>query len=182
MTPEEMKDRTKRFGLRIIRAVASLSRTFAARHIGGQLLRAGTSIGANYRSACRGRTQAEFIAKLGIVEEEADETIYWMEMLVEAGIMPEVKLSALMTEANEILSIVVASINTARGGARNSKRLGRGNPPLDLARDNPQSAIRNPQSAIRNLKNPQSTIRNPQSEESAIRNPQSAMGDDPGTA
>jgi four helix bundle protein len=181
MTPEEMKDRTKRFGLRIIRAAAALPHTFAARHIGGQLLRAGTSIGANYRAACRGRTQVEFMAKLGIVEEEADESIYWMELLIDAGIMPKVKLSALMTEANEILSIVVASINTARGGARNSKRLGRGNPPLDLARDNPQSeesAI----GTIRNRKNPQSTIRNPQSEESAIRNPQSAMGDDPGAA
>ncbi len=139
MTPDEMKKRTKQYGLRIIRAAASLPRTFAARHIGGQLLRAGTSVGANYRAACRARSQVEFIAKLGIVEEEADETIYWMEMLVEAGIMPKAKLSALMTEANEILSIVVASINTARGGARRSKTSERGNP---------QSAIRNPQSAI----------------------------------
>jgi four helix bundle protein len=139
MTPEEMKERTKRFGLRVIRAVASLPRTSVARHIGGQLLRAGTSVGANYRAACRARTQAEFIAKLGIVEEEADETIYWMELLIDAGIMPKVKLSALMTEANEILSIVVASINTARGGARRSKTSERGNP---------QSAIRNPQSAM----------------------------------
>ena len=169
MTPEEMKERTKQFGLRIIRAAAALPRSFAARHIGGQLLRAGTSVGANYRAACRARTQAEFIAKLGIVEEEADESIYWMDMLIEAGIMPKAKLGALMTETNEILSIVVASINTARGGARSVP-----------ARKsvNPQSAIgtiRNPQSAIRNRKNPQSAIRNPQSEESAIRNPQSAM-------
>jgi four helix bundle protein len=159
MTPDEMKKRTKQYGLRIIRAAASLPRTFAARHIGGQLLRAGTSVGANYRAACRARTQAEFIAKLGIVEEEADETIYWMEMLVEAGIMPDVKLGALMTEANEILSIVVASINTARGGARSA----------------PAHKSVNPKSEIRNRKNPQSEIRNPQSEESAIRNPQSAM-------
>jgi four helix bundle protein len=140
MTPEEMKTRTKQFGLRIIRAVESLPQNYAARHVGGQLLRAGTSVGANYRAACRGRTQAEFIAKLGIVEEEADETIYWMEVLIEAGIMPEVRLSALMAEANEILSIVVASINTARKGAKTPKRSGRGNP---------QSAIRNPQSAAK---------------------------------
>jgi len=139
MTPDEMKTRTKQYGLRIIRAAASLPRTFAARHIGGQLLRAGTSVGANYRAACRGRTQAEFIAKLGIVEEEADESIYWMDMLIEGGIMPKGKLGALMTEAGEILSIVVASINTARGGARRSKTAERGNP---------QSAIRNPQSAM----------------------------------
>jgi len=139
MTPEEMKERTRKFALRVIRAAASLPRTFEARHIGGQLLRAGTSVGANYRAACRGRSTAELIAKMGIVEEEADESIYWMDVLIEAGITPRPKLAALMTEANEILSIVVASINTARGGVRNTKRPGRGNP---------QSAIRNPQSAI----------------------------------
>lgn len=132
-----MKERTRKFALRVIRAAASLPRTFEARHIGGQLLRAGTSAGANYRAACRGRSTAEFIAKMGIVEEEADESIYWMDVLIEAGIMPKPKLAALMTLANEILSIVVASINTARGGVRSTKRLGRGNP---------QSAIPNPQS------------------------------------
>jgi four helix bundle protein len=134
MTPEEMKRRTKQYGLRIIRAAASLPRTFAARHIGGQLLRAGTSVGANYRAACRGRTQAEFIAKLGIVEEEADESIYWMEVLIESGIMTKAKLGALMKEAEEILAIIVASINTARGGVRSAQTR--------------KSAIRNPQSAI----------------------------------
>jgi four helix bundle protein len=153
MTPDEMKKRTKQYGLRIIRAAASLPRTFAARHIGGQLLRAGTSVGANYRAACRARTQAEFIAKLGIVEEEADETIYWMEVLIKAGIMPEVRLSALMAEANEILSIVVASINTARKGAKTPKRSGRGNP---------QSAIHNPQSKQSAIRNPQSAMESPQ--------------------
>ena len=137
MTPEEMKTRTKRFGLRIIRAAGALPHTFAARHIGGQLLRAGTSVGANYRAACRSRTQAEFIAKLGIVKEEADESLYWMEVLIEAAIMPEGKLRALMAEGNEILSIVVASMNTARGGTRSP------NQPRTR-----KSAIRNPQSAI----------------------------------
>ena len=134
MTPEEMKERTKKFGLRVIRAVASLPRTRVAGHIGGQLLRAATSVGANYRAACRGRSQAEFITKLGIVEEEADESIYWMEVLIEAKIIAKAKLSALMTEAGEILSIVVASINTTRGGVRRAP-----------AR---KSAIRNPKSAM----------------------------------
>jgi four helix bundle protein len=156
MTPDEMKKRTKQHGLRLIRAVESLPNAFVARHVGGQLLRAGTSVGANYRAACRGRTQAEFIAKLGIVEEECDESIYWMDMLIEAGIMPKAKLAALMTEANETLSIVVASINTARGGARRSKTSERGNPQSAIER------IRNPQSAIRNQVNPQSAMESPQ--------------------
>jgi len=137
MTPEEMKKRTKQYGLRIIRLVESLPSSYTARHVGGQLLRAGTSVGANYRAACRGRTQAEFLAKLGIVEEECDESIYWMEVLIEAGIMKKPRLDALMAEGNEILSIVVASSNTARGGARTSSQL-----------RTRKSAIRNPQSAI----------------------------------
>ena len=137
MTPKEMKDRTKRFGLRVIRAVGTLPGSFAAKHVGGQLLRAGTSVGANYHAACRGRSQAEFIAKLGIVEEETDESIYWMEVLIEAGLMSKAKLNALMKEADEILSIVVASINTARGTTR-----------VPRQSRTRKSAIRNPQSAI----------------------------------
>jgi len=137
MTPDEMKKRTKQYGLRIIRAVDSLPGTYAARHIGGQLLRAGTSVGAKYRAACRGRSQAEFIAKLGIVEEECDESVYWMELLIEAGIVPEPRLGALMKEGDEILSIVVASMNTPRGGSRSTNR------PRTR-----KSAIRNPQSPI----------------------------------
>jgi four helix bundle protein len=88
----------------------------AGRHIGGQLLRSGTSVGANYRAACRARSPAEFCAKLGIVEEEADESIYWMELLVEGQLVPERLLSNLVKEANEIVALVVASIKTARRG------------------------------------------------------------------
>jgi four helix bundle protein len=87
MTPDELKNRTKQFGLRVIRLVESLPNTKTATTTGGQLLRCGTSVGANYRAACRGRSKAEFIAKLGTVEEEADESAYWLEMLVEAKIV-----------------------------------------------------------------------------------------------
>ncbi len=85
MTPEELKRRTKRFALGIIRLGGSLPRTEAARIIGGQMLRSATSVGANYRAACRARSRAEFTAKLGVVEEEADETLYWLESLEESG-------------------------------------------------------------------------------------------------
>ena len=87
MTKEEMKKRTKQFSLRIIKLVESLPKEKVANVIGNQLLRAGTSVGANYRAACRGRSKADFISKMGIVEEEADECIYWMELLVESKII-----------------------------------------------------------------------------------------------
>jgi len=114
-----MKKRTKAFGLRVIRVTESLPRDRrTADVIGRQLLRAGTSVGANYRAACRARSAAEFVAKLGIVEEEADESIYWLEMLVEAGLMPSERVANLMQVAQEILAITVASIKTARGRKR----------------------------------------------------------------
>jgi four helix bundle protein len=121
MTPEEMKQRTKRFALRVIRVTQSLPRGRKADVLGRQLLKSGTSVGANYRAACRGRSHAEFIAKLGIVEEEADESLYWMELLIEADLVKPDRLTDLMTEGSEILAIVVASINTARGGSRRSR-------------------------------------------------------------
>jgi four helix bundle protein len=110
----DLKRRTKAFSLRVIRLVTSLPQGLVPYTIGKQLLRSGTSVGANYRAACRARSSAEFCAKLGIVEEEADETIYWMELLTESGIVREELLRELRVEANEILSIVVASIKTAR--------------------------------------------------------------------
>ena len=114
MTKEEMKKRTKQFALRIIQLLESLPKGKVPDVIGRQLLRAGTSVGANYRAACRGRSKADFISKMGIVEEEADECIYWMEMLVEGKIMEFTKLESLMKEADEILAIIVSSIITAR--------------------------------------------------------------------
>ena len=112
---DNLKERTRQFALRIIRLFRSLPRKPEARIIGNQLLRSGTSVGANYRAACRSRSRNEFIAKIGIVLEEADETVYWLELLRDAGIIRAEKLSALITEANELTSIFVASLRTAKG-------------------------------------------------------------------
>jgi four helix bundle protein len=114
MDKEEMKRRTKQFALRAVQLVEALPRGRTADVLGRQLLRSGTSVGANYRAACRAKSTADFIAKMGIVEEEADESMYWMELLVEAGIVKAERLESLMKEGNEILAITVASINTAR--------------------------------------------------------------------
>jgi len=114
MDAEELKRRTKQFGLRVIHLVESLPSTRTANVIGSQLLRSATSVGANYRSACRGRSKADFISKAGIAIEEADESQYWLEMLVEAGLVKESLLAELMKEANEIVAILTASVKTAR--------------------------------------------------------------------
>jgi len=114
MNENEMKKRTKQFGLRVIKLVESLPSGQSARTIGNQLLRSGMSVGANYRAACRGRSKADFIAKAGISLEEADECLYWMEMLQEAGIVPVEKMKDLMKEADELVAIFTASIKTAR--------------------------------------------------------------------
>ena len=118
MTPEELKKRTKDFALRIIRLVETLPKGKTADIIGRQLLRSGTSVGANYRSACRARSSADFISKMTIVEEEADESIYWMELLVEGGLLDKQRLNNNVIEAKELLAITVSSINTARKGRR----------------------------------------------------------------
>jgi four helix bundle protein len=109
-----LKKRTKQFALRVIHLTESLPASKTADVIGRQLLRSGTSVAANYRAACRAKSPADFIAKMGIVEEEADESIYWMELLVESDIVKESLLQPLMQEANELLAITVASINTAK--------------------------------------------------------------------
>ena len=114
MTQEQMKQRTKRFALRIIKLANSLPNTLAASTIGKQLLRSGTSVGANYRSACRAKSTADFISKLSIVEEEGDESIYWMELLAESRIVPERRLSDLMNEADQIVAIIVKAIKTSK--------------------------------------------------------------------
>jgi four helix bundle protein len=116
-SPEDFKRRTKQFALRIIRLVDSLPQRRSADVIGKQLLRAGTAVGANYRASCRARSQAEFRAKLGIVEEEADESAYWMELLIEAELVRKMLVENLLQEANEILAMVVASIRTSRDGS-----------------------------------------------------------------
>ena len=114
MNQEEMKQRTKLFALGIIQLVESLPKERTTEVLGRQLLRSGTSVGSNYRSACRAKSIADFISKMGIVEEEADESLYWMELLIEVGIKGNIKMEALMKEAGELLAITVASIKTAR--------------------------------------------------------------------
>ncbi len=99
MNQEELKERTKQFALEIIRFTESLPKTRTADVLGGQLLRAGTSVGANYRSACRARSVADFISKMGIVEEEADESMYWMELLIGTRVVEAVKTEFLTKEA-----------------------------------------------------------------------------------
>jgi four helix bundle protein len=111
---EAFKRRTKQFALRVLRLTQALPKTTEAEVIGRQLLRSGTSVGANYRAACRAKSPADHINKLKIVEEEADETLYWLELLVEAEIMPLALLSELMKEGDEIVAIVVSSLKTQR--------------------------------------------------------------------
>ena len=112
---EELKLRTKQFGLRVLKLVDALPKTRSALHVGSQLMRSATSVGANYRAACRGRSKAEFVAKLGIVEEECDESLFWLEVLADHKLMRPALLTSLQKEGGEILAIVVASIKTARG-------------------------------------------------------------------
>ncbi len=114
MTPEEMKKRTKRFGIEIIRLVETIGNSLAARVIGGQLVRAATSVGANYRAACKARSKAEFIAKLGISEEEADESAYWLEMLIEAKLTRPERANRPLNEATQLTAIIASSRKTAR--------------------------------------------------------------------
>lgn len=116
-----MKERTQSFALRIIKLVESLPHTQTANIVGKQLLRCGTSVGANYRAACRGKSRADFISKLGIVEEETDEVIYWIEILIKSDLIKHSKVANLLDETNQILAIIVSSINTARGGKREEK-------------------------------------------------------------
>ncbi len=115
MDSEALKKRTKEFAKRMINLCRQLPNTQEARLIGNQLFRAGTSVGANYRAVCRARSKADFIAKLGLVLKEADESLYWLEILDETGITKTELVTPLMAEANELVAIFVASLNTAKG-------------------------------------------------------------------
>ena len=112
MNEQEFKQRTKALALRVIKLVSSLPQNTVSEVIGKQLIRSGTSVGANYRAACRARATADLIAKLRIVEEEADECLYWMELIVEAKLVDVANLRSIMSETNEILAMTVASIKT----------------------------------------------------------------------
>jgi four helix bundle protein len=119
MTPDEMKRRTKAFAVRCLRLADSLSGKPSGRTVANQLARCGTSVGANYRSACRARSKAEFLSKLGVVEEEADETGFWLEVVIEHGMKPASQVESLLAEADELTRIITASITTARLPIRN---------------------------------------------------------------
>jgi len=128
MDKETLKLRTRRFALAVIQLVEGMPKSMSSTVIGRQVMRAGTAVGANYRAACRARSRAEFIAKLGIVEEEADECIYWFELMEEANLLPQATIAPLKSEANELLAISIATINSTRSTT------------------NPKSEIRNPKS------------------------------------
>jgi four helix bundle protein len=113
MTESELIERTKQFALRVIKLVGELPRTIEGRAIASQLMRSGTSVAANYRAACRARSKPEFIAKLGTVEEEADECAFWLELIIDAGVMGESKIRPLLNEASEIVAIMASSKKTA---------------------------------------------------------------------
>ncbi len=112
---EDLKERMKRFGLAIIRLAGKLPTGRIAGVIITQMVKSGTSAGANYRAACRARSKADFISKMGIVEEELDETLYWLEVSLGAGFLLPIDGERLVQEGNELLAIVVSSIRTARG-------------------------------------------------------------------
>jgi four helix bundle protein len=114
MEKKSLKERTKQFALKVIKIVEMLPKGRTADILSRQLMSAGTSVGANYRAACRARSTADFISKMGIVEEEADESIYWMELLIESDLIGKDDLLHLFDEADQILAITVSSIKTAR--------------------------------------------------------------------
>ena len=131
MSEPDLKKRTKAFALRILKLVDALPKTTAGRGLASQIVRSGTSVAANYRAACRAKSTADFIAKMGIVEEEADQTLFWLELLEESELITPAKLTSIKQEADELIAITVASIKTAR---RNRA---------------PDSAFRIPHSALR---------------------------------
>jgi len=112
---EQLRDRTKAFAVRIVRVFRGLPYKTDAQVLGKQLLRCGTAVAANYRAACRARSKAEWIAKIGIVVEEADETVFWLEMLSECSLVSAKKLEALLGEAHELSALFTASQRTGRG-------------------------------------------------------------------
>ena len=112
---EELRDRTKQFAIRIVRLFQALPKSSEAQVMGKQLLRCGTSVGANYRAVCRARSKAEFIARMGIVAEEADESVFWLELIEQAKILNPKQLEEILKEARQLAAIFSASHKTARG-------------------------------------------------------------------
>lgn len=141
MTPDELKKRTKQFALRILKLVAALPNTVQGRAIANQLVRAGTAVAANYRASCRARSKAEFIAKIGTVEEEADESAFWLELIIEGGLLKQQVVQQLLTEAWELTRIMAKSRISASAALRQSK---------STFRRGKSKAISNQQSAVGN--------------------------------
>ena len=113
MNPTELKNRTKEFALRILKLVSALPNTIAGRAVGNQVVRSGTSVAANYRATCRARSKAEFVAKIGVVLEEVDETLLWLELVSESRMLPPKRVEPLLIEANELVAIMVTSRKSA---------------------------------------------------------------------
>src|SRR5437588_6854038 len=136
MNAQDLKDRTKQFALRVMHLVDALPDRPKGRAVASQLVQSGMSVAANYRATCRGRSHAEFISKIGVAEEEADETVPWLELIVEDKLLPETKIAPLLKEATELTAIMAASYISASRNTRDTSA-------------NPESAIRKQQSAIK---------------------------------
>ena len=121
MTSEELKFRTKKFALRVMNLIETLPNKMSGKVVANQLLRSATSAGANYRSACRSRSKVEFISKIRIVEEEADESLYWLELIKESGLVKEVRISELIEEASELTAIFTSIGKTSKQNLKYSK-------------------------------------------------------------
>jgi four helix bundle protein len=122
MTPELLRNRTKQFAIRIVKLYRALPKTGEAKVMGNQVLRSGTSVAANYRAVCRARSKAEFISKIGIVVEEADETVFWLELMIDTGILRQKQLNELIREGNELLAIFASSQRTAKNQSAKFKQ------------------------------------------------------------
>ena len=120
MNPDELRDRTKQFALRILKLVAALPKTVEGRAIANQLVRCGTSVAANYRATCRARSKAEFVAKIGVVLEEADEALLWLELIGEGNLLPAKRVDPIRLEANELVAIMVSSRKSAASNLRSA--------------------------------------------------------------
>jgi four helix bundle protein len=120
MNPTELKERTKHFALRILKLVAALPNTVEGRAIARQVVRSGTSVAANYRATCRARSKAEFIAKIGVVLEEADETLLWLELIAESKLVSPKRVEPLLVEANELVAIMVTSRKSAASNVKSA--------------------------------------------------------------
>ena len=120
MTPEELKSRTKQFALRVLKVIAAMPKTIEGRAIANQLVRSGTSVAANYRAACRARSKTEFVAKMGVVLEEADETQLWLELIIESRLLSSKQVEPLLKEASELVAIFVTSRKSASANLKST--------------------------------------------------------------